>query len=39
MKISGKVALITGGAGGLGKAFAAALLRAKAKAVRSTLYL
>lgn len=33
MHIAGKVALITGGVGGLGKAFASALLKAKAAAV------
>ena len=33
MKIAGKVALITGGTGGLGKAFAKALLNGNAAAV------
>ena len=33
MSIAGKVALITGGVGGLGKAFATALLKAQAAAV------
>lgn len=33
MSVVGKVALITGGAGGLGKAFASALLKAQAAAV------
>ena len=33
MLIAGKVALITGGVGGLGKAFASALLKARASAV------
>jgi len=35
MLIEGKVALITGGAGGVGKAFATALLKAKIAAVSS----
>ena len=33
MKVAGKVALITGGTGGLGKAFAKALLNGNAAAV------
>ena len=33
MKVAGKVALITGGTGGLGKAFAKALVRGNAAAV------
>mgnify|MGYP001796470793 CR=1 FL=1 len=38
MKIVGKVALITGGTGGLGKAFAKALLNGKASAVSYLFY-